>query len=279
MVEFLIREGGNEMKMTSRKFVETLKEKLSNPQWQFDFDREKDTLRVEDSLSKKGVTLSLPGIIAKYEISKQKAVDEVVYYVKEALTVMNEQQDLSGKEKNIFPVIRSTSFPTESNEGIALCYSEHTAETRIYYALDLGSTYRLIDEKMMKRENWTEDQIKEVAAFNLRSLKTSVKEDLVAGNVFYFLNANDGYDASRILNESLLQSFAEKIEGKMAVAVPHQDVLIIVDVRNDTGYDILAQLTMSFFASGTVPITALSFLYENNELEPIFILGKNKPHK
>jgi uncharacterized protein YtpQ (UPF0354 family) len=33
---------------------------------------------------------------------------------------------------------------------------------------------------------------------------------------------------------------------------------------------------MSFFANGHVPITALSFLYENGELEPVFILGKNK---
>ena len=53
-----------------------------------------------------------------------------------------------------------------------------------------------------------------------------------------------------------------------------QDILIIVDVRNDTGYNRLAQLTMSLFASGNVPITALSFLYENKELEPIFILGE-----
>jgi uncharacterized protein YtpQ (UPF0354 family) len=267
------------MKMTSRKLVEILKEKLIQPQWQFDFDRKKDSLRIEDSTTNKGVTLSLPGIIAKWETSKEKAIDEVVYYVEEALIVMNEKQELTGKEKSIFPVIRSTSFPTESNDGIPLCFSEHTAETRIYYALDLGNTYRLIDEKMMEKENWTSDQLKEVSSFNIRSLKTSVKEDNVAGNIFYFLNANDGYDASRILNESLLQSFEEKIEGKMAVAVPHQDVLIIVDVRNNTGYDILAQLTMSFFASGTVPITALSFLYENNKLEPVFILGKNKPHK
>jgi uncharacterized protein YtpQ (UPF0354 family) len=265
------------MKMTSRKLVEILKGKLANAEWSFDFDREKDSLRIEDSTSNKGVTLSLPGIIAKWETSKEKAIDEVVYYVEEALIVMNKEQELSGKEKSIYPVIRSTSFPTESNEGIKLCYSDHTAETRIYYALDLGNTYRLIDEKMMQKENWTRDQLKEVSAFNVRSLKTSVKEDIVAGNVFYFFNANDGYDASRILNDSLLQSFEEKIEGKMAVAVPHQDVLIIVDVRNDTGYDILAQLTMSFFASGNVPITALSFLYENKELEPIFILGKNKP--
>ncbi|QNF26530.1 MULTISPECIES: DUF1444 domain-containing protein [Metabacillus] len=267
------------MKMTSRKLVEILKEKLTQPQWQFDFDRKKDSLRIEDSTTNKGVTLSLPGIIAKWETSKEKAINEVVYYVEEALIVMSEKQELTGKEKSIFPVIRSTSFPTESNDGIPLCYSEHTAETRIYYALDLGNTYRLIDEKMMEKENWTSDQLKEVSSFNIRSLKTSIKEDNVAGNIFYFLNANDGYDASRILNESLLQSFEEKIEGKMAVAVPHQDVLIIVDVRNNTGYDILAQLTMSFFASGTVPITALSFLYENKKLEPVFILGKNKPQK
>lgn len=267
------------MRMTSRKIVDMIQGKLAHTQWNFDFNREKDTLRVEDSISTKGVTLSLPGIIAKWETSKEKAVDEVVYYVEEALTVMNEKQELSGKEKSIYPVIRSTSFPTESNEGISLCYTEHTAETRIYYALDLGNTYRLIDEKMMEKEKWTKEQLKEVSSFNVRSLEIKVKEDLVAGNVFYFFNANDGYDASRILDESLLQSFKEKIEGEMAVAVPHQDVLIIVDVRNDAGYDILAQLTMSFFASGTIPITALSFLYDNKQLEPIFILGKNKPRK
>jgi uncharacterized protein YtpQ (UPF0354 family) len=266
------------MKMTSRKMVDILKEKLQHPQWSFEFDRKKDTLRVEDASTKKGVTLTLPGIIAKWETSKEKAIDEVVYYVDEALTVMNENQELTGKEKSIFPVIRSTSFPTETNEGIKLLFSEHTAETRIYYGLDLGTTYRLIDENMMKKENWTSDQLKETSLFNVRSLETKVKEDIVAGNIFYFFNANDGYDASRILNENLLQSYEEKIEGKMAVAVPHQDVLIIVDVRNDTGYDILAQLTMSFFASGTIPITALSFLYEDKQLEPIFILGKNKPH-
>jgi uncharacterized protein YtpQ (UPF0354 family) len=38
----------------------------------------------------------------------------------------------------------------------------------------------------------------------------------------------------------------------------------------------LAQMAMSFFANGRVPITALSFLYEDGELEPIFILGKNR---
>lgn len=264
------------MKMTSRKLVEMLKEKLANEQWTFEFDREKDTLRIENRTTNKGVSLSLPGIIAKWENKQEKAIEEVVYYVREALTVMGKTQQLSGKEKSVFPVIRSTSFAKKTSDEIKLISVEHTAETRVYYALDLGNTYRLIDANMMERENWNVEQLKEMAIFNLRSLETKVKEDHVAGNIFYFLNSNDGYDASRILNDSLLQAYEEKVEGKMAVAVPHQDVLIIADIRNETGYDILAQLTMSFFASGTVPITALSFLYEDNELEPIFILGKNR---
>ncbi len=32
----------------------------------------------------------------------------------------------------------------------------------------------------------------------------------------------------------------------MLLAVPHQDVLIIADIENEIGYDVLAQLTMSF---------------------------------
>jgi uncharacterized protein YtpQ (UPF0354 family) len=189
---------------------------------------------------------------------------------------MEEKAQLSGKERNIYPVIRSTSFPAEAEEGVPFFFDDHTAETRIYYALDMGKTYRLIDKRLIEKEGWEESQIRETALFNLRSLPAEFKTDEVAGNLFYFLNSNDGYDASRILNDRLLSTMKDKVEGTFAIAVPHQDVLIVADVRNDTGYDILAQMTMSFFASGRVPITALSFLYEDGELEPIFILGQNK---
>ena len=33
----------------------------------------------------------------------------------------------------------------------------------------------------------------------------------------------------------------------MLVGVPHQDVLILADIRNKTGYDVMAHLTMEFF--------------------------------
>ncbi len=223
------------MKMTSIKMKRKLEERFKHDEWQTHFDRDEDTFRVEWKDSKQGVTISLPGVISKYENRQEEALDELEQHIKEALKIMNEEQTLEGKEANIFPVIRSGSFPKESNSGERLIYSDHTAETRIYYAVDLGKSYRLIDAKMLKQENWEEERVKEVAMFNVRRLNTDMKSDEVAGNTFYFLSSKDGYDASRILNEALLEEMAGKTEGELAVGVPHQDVLIFVDVKNKRG--------------------------------------------
>jgi uncharacterized protein YtpQ (UPF0354 family) len=259
--------------MNSKKMKDELISRLERPEWEFQYDQKKDALRVENKETKKGITVSLPGIIAKWELNKDKAVEEVVYYVEQALVAMHTEETGSAR---VFPVIRSTSFPSEAEEGNPFITSEHTAETRIYYALDSEKTYRLIDKILLTQLQMSEQQIKEMALFNVRSLVCKMKQDDVAGNTFYFFNANDGYDASRILDDLLLEEMKEKIQGDMVVAVPHQDVLIVADMRNEIGYDIIAQMTMKFFAEGRVPITSLSFVYENKELEPIFILGKNR---
>ncbi|WP_442595546.1 DUF1444 domain-containing protein [Neobacillus sp. D3-1R] len=264
------------MKMDTTKMKKELENRLKGPNRSISYNREKDELKIVNVRTGKGITIALPGIVAKWHQDKEKAIDEVVYYVEEGLKVMGSENTLLGNDKKIFPIIRSTSFPLESGEGKTFLTEEHTAETRIYYALDLGQSYRLIDEQMVTKENISPKHIKETALFNVRSLSTEVKRDTVAGNVFYFVSTNDGYDASRILNESFLKQMENEISGNMVLAVPHQDVLIIADIQNNTGYDVLAQMAMAFFANGKVPITALSFAYENGELEPMFILGKNR---
>lgn len=256
--------------------VRELKSRLTREDRVLTYDRKKDQLRIESKLTGKGITISIGGVVSKWHNEKEKAIDEIVYYVDEGLRAMEDNVQLTDHEKKIFPVIRSSSFPKEAEEGVPFLIDDHTAETKIYYAYDMGTTYRLIDKKIIEKEGWKPERIREIALFNVRSLSTTVKEDHVAGNIFYFLNTNDGYDASRILNKGFLNEMEKKISGTMVVAVPHQDVLIIADVRNNRGYDVMAQMAMSFFARGRVPITALSFLYENGELEPIFILGKNK---
>jgi len=232
---------------------------------------------VEDKQTGKGITLSIPGILSRYDEEKEQAIDEVVYYIDQALQAMNADQSLKGQEKNIFPVIRSTSFPTKTKDGVELVYRDHTAETRIYYALDIGQSYRLISTDFLKELNLTAGGIDEVARFNLRRLPIEYRVDEVAGNPFYFINYNDGYDGSRLLNPLLLDEMKKKAKGDLAVAVPHQDVLIFADLRNKKGYDILAQMTMKFFTTGNIPITSLPFLVEGEQLQPIFILAKNKP--
>ncbi|MBM7653204.1 uncharacterized protein YtpQ (UPF0354 family) [Neobacillus cucumis] len=267
---------GYNMKMDSRQMRQKLESRLAGEDRLISYDREKDQLRIESQSTGKGISIAIPGVIAKWHVEKDKAIDEIVYYVQEGLRAMENTVDLKEQVKKIFPVIRSASFPAEAEEGVPFLTEDHTAETKIYYAIDMGKTYRLIDKRIMEKEGWSANRIKEMALFNVRSLATPLKEDQVAGNSFYFLNTNDGYDASRILNKGFLNEMEKQITGTMVLAVPHQDVLIIADIRNDRGYDVIAQMAMSFFASGRVPITALSFLYEDGELEPIFILGKNK---
>ena len=256
-----------------------LKARLIHLNVDFKFDREEETLRIYRTDNHKGVTIKLNAIVAKYEEQKDKIIDEIVYYVEEAIAQMGDHSLEKMENIKIMPVVRATSFDKKTKEGHSFIYSEHTAETNIYYALDLGKSYRLIDESMLKTLNMTEQQIKVVSLFNVRKLKNKYSTDEVKGNIFYFINSNDGYDASRILNTSFLNEVQEQCEGEMLVAVPHQDVLIIADIRNKTGYDVMAHLTMEFFTKGLVPITSLSFGYDKGHLEPIFILGKNNKQK
>ncbi|WP_323704551.1 DUF1444 domain-containing protein [Mammaliicoccus sp. Dog046] len=257
-----------------------LKQRLKSLNANFKFDREDESLRIERVDNQKGLSVKLAPIIAKYKDNGDKTIDEIVYYVTETINAM---QDESTKEVNkieILPVIRSTSFHKETKEGRLFIIDEHTAETNIYYALDLGNTYRLIDESMRTDLKLTNEQIKEQALFNIKKRPTTYKTDELQGNIFYFVNTNDGYDASRILNQSFLKDVFNNIEGEMLLATPHQDVLVICDIRNEIGYDIVAQMTMQFFQNGLVPITSLSFSYTpEKDLEPIFILGKNHSRK
>ncbi|MEF3328808.1 DUF1444 domain-containing protein [Oceanobacillus sp. M60] len=266
-------------KMTSIKMKRLLEDELKNPDYRVTYKRDDDAVRIEWKDSNEGMTVSLPNLIAKYNDRGKEALDEIVEHVNEALKIMNQTQHLKGMEKQIFPVLRSPSFPTETKAKKKLIYKDHTAETRVFYALDLGKSYRLIDEDLLEEEGWSKERLDEIASFNIRSLSYQPKADQVAGNDFYFLATQDGYDASRILNESFLEEMRANAKGELTVAVPHQDVLILGDIQNKSGYDILAQMTMKFFADGRIPITSLPFVYENKKLEPVFILAKNRPEK
>lgn len=249
--------------------LERLKEKID---FSYSFDREKEMLRVERKDNGKGIDISLAKAVDKAK-ENESFVDEIVYYINESLSRMGDET-LSLDEKEIYPIVRSTSFFDETKSGIPFIKDDHTNETAIYYAIDLKNSYRLIDESLAGDLGMTHEDIKVIAYNNLEHLPIEYKKQTVQENDFYFVNHNDGYDASRLLNEKFLDEMYAKCEGEMMVGLPHQDVLIITDVKNDLGYDIMAQMMMQYFAEGLTPITSLSFSYKDKKLQPVFKIGR-----
>ncbi|MGM9988875.1 MAG: DUF1444 family protein [Bacillaceae bacterium] len=264
------------MRKEPKDFVNALQQFLKEENITFAYNEKENTLRIEDNEVKKGLTLTLGGLVAKWERDGDDVFKQLVHYINHSFQAMKVSIPACLSDNKIYPVIRSTSFPTTTSEGLPLFYEEHTAETRIYYAIDLGDTYRLIDLPFLEERNWDVEQVKKMAIDRIASASVESKKDEVGGNIFYFIRSKDGYDGSQILNKALLLQYAQKSKGEMVVGVPHQDVLIIGDIRNEIGYDVMAQMMMQFFMKGDVPITSLSFVYEDEELEPVFILGKKR---
>ncbi|PTG98258.1 DUF1444 family protein, partial [Staphylococcus chromogenes] len=161
------------------KMRDTLKSRLTHLEVQYQFNRDQESLRIYRTDNQKGVTVKLSPIVAKYNKGQKNIIDENVYYVEETIHQMQDEAHKILNEKRIMPVIRATSFPTQTKEGNDFVTENHTAETRIYYALDLGKSYRLIDESLLKDLNLTEQQIKEMALFNVRKLDNPYKTDEV----------------------------------------------------------------------------------------------------
>jgi len=268
--------------MKNEQLKKQIEEAFQEKNWKYTWNQKNETFLLETPQSKQPFEVSIPKLQQKLQDKKmdvEKAIDELVLQIEAVFQSMQQRSNiqLREKEKEIFPVMRSTSFPTETASGKTLVFDEHTAESRIFYAVDLGSTYTLIDSAMLEESGWSKQELKERALFNLRRLPNQAKQDIVAGNTYYFISTTDGYGASRILNQALLEEYAQKVEGDLCFAIPHQDVLVIADIRNETGYDVLGQLSFHFYAGGNMPITALPFDYKSGKLEPIFILAKRQP--
>lgn len=264
--------------MDRAELIKILEQRFNTKDRTIRFDHKKETVRIEQAANGKGVTLSLAELQRRVQEDGSEALEQTLIAIDRGIEAMAVSPHLKGKEDRIFPVIRSASFPNHTHDGRLLIYREHTAETKIFYALDLGNACRLIDEQFLAREGLDKQTLTELAMFNLSALPTTFKKDVVRHNTFYFITMNDGFDASRILNRKLIDTMRSKAKGDLTVAVPHQDVLIFGDIVNPEGYDILAQMTMKFYTTGNLRITMLPFIFdEKGELEPIFIMANKRP--
>jgi uncharacterized protein YtpQ (UPF0354 family) len=178
---------------------------------------------------------------------------------------------LKDQEQRVYPVIRHVSIA--QRQGRKWVVKPHTEETVIAYALDNRDGYLLIEKDMLSDAGWTEEQLHQYAMDNLRKLPFSIKTDQVGENRIHFISPRDGYAASRILLTDLLrQADQEKKGNVLGVAIPHHDVLVLADLHDDKGAQMLAILTYDFASKGTTPICPLPFFYEHGELTPYIVV-------
>ncbi|EHM79912.1 hypothetical protein SA21194_2620, partial [Staphylococcus aureus subsp. aureus 21194] len=104
--------------MNTFQMRDKLKERLSHLDVEFKFNREEETLRIYRTDNNKGITIKLNAIVAKYEDKKEKIVDEIVYYVDEAIAQMADKTLESISSSQIMPVIRATSFDKKTKQGV-----------------------------------------------------------------------------------------------------------------------------------------------------------------
>jgi uncharacterized protein YtpQ (UPF0354 family) len=258
----------------SSTLLQMLKEGLNEMEWEISFDEEHVRIQNLDKVDI-GLQVSVSSVLARLEKGKEQIqIQETARKAIEILKANLMTKTLKGNEQQIFPVLRSRSHPQQTREGKLLYTKAHTAESQIFYAFDLGDTYVLIDEQMASDSGYGPQDIDQFAIANVKRLDTSCKQDEVAGSFFYLFGQPDGYAASRVLNDELLSFMRRKIEGQMGVAIPHQDVLIVADIRNEIGYKVLAKLNMDFCVKGDIPISPLPFIYtDENILEPIMIMA------
>ena len=166
-----------------------------------------------------------------------KKIDEFIYYI---VSNFEAQEKISTSNLNkedllerVFPVVRSTSFNKDNTQN--LIKLNHTNETDIYLVYDFENGYKFLDRKVTEQLLISDKELFDFAKGNLEKLSLKYNKDSVQGNDFYFLNAKDGYDGARILDEKVLNYFYEKIGSDFYVGLPHQDTLIIADEKNKKG--------------------------------------------
>ncbi|MED0679487.1 DUF1444 family protein [Aneurinibacillus thermoaerophilus] len=266
-------------KEVHQRVVRNLSRSLSE-EWQVIGDIERlETITLRHSEKQGGeLEIRLTPLFTKveqHESEKEQWIEDFVAKVVVTASEAVKEHALHGNETRIYPVIRHPSFvKAEKNKEVV--WREHTAETVLLYALDLETSYFLITRDMVAEAKITKDRLHELALANLARLESTPKQDRIGNNVFYFFTGEDSYSASRVLNPDLLSWMEQKVKGKMGVALPHQDVLIIADLADAKGAYILAQVAVDFSMRGDVPISPIPFMYENGELEPYMVMRHPK---
>lgn len=188
---------------------------------------------------------------------------------------IGQPRSIVGKTEHLLPVLRHRSFIGEGMVRKGIVFREHTAETIVLYACDLPKGYFLITTSMLEEAGLEPERLHELSMNNLKRLDVPVRTQQLGENRIHFISPSDGYAASRVLLTELICEYDQNRQGyQLGVAIPHHDVLIIADIGDERGAQLLARVTYDFAQKGDVPVCPIPFLFEDGELVPYLSISK-----
>ncbi|MEX2104081.1 MAG: DUF1444 family protein, partial [Bacilli bacterium] len=148
------------------KLMELLQHKLPMGWIVKEDEEDKYTLYISLSTEENnGFTLRFRDVferIQKNESEADRYLDELLERVDVLIHSERGNERLHGHEERIYPVLRHPSLLTKNPSNETLMHLEHTAESHVFYAYDLGKTYRLINQNMLDKEGWTSKKLHDV---------------------------------------------------------------------------------------------------------------------
>ena len=185
----------------------------------------------------------------------QDYVDKFIIAVINAQHLMHMDLSLEIAKKRILPRIHAESFLQEQSEHVAhLPFVQHTD---IVYLMEFDEVCMAVTEEHMVKWGTDLDDLDTLARENLAKFHPDLTIRVLQGEdgTAAMFNVGDGYDASRLLLDSLHDKLAPEMGGDFLVAIPNRDVFIAFPLQPKEFVARLAKQVKRDYARLPYPIT------------------------
>ena len=169
---------------------------------------------------------------------------------------------LSMAKARIMPRIQPTSI-FEQLDSAQVAYQPFVNETVILYVIDMPRMTVSITVEQMIRWGVDIDELDRIARNNLAEYQPNLKLQIIEGSDggrAAIFNMQDGYDAARLLLDSLWQKLAPEFKGNFYVAAPARDMFMAISCGPESFVEKLQDRIVIDYKRLPYPISSDLFL-------------------
>lgn len=220
-------------RMTDREFGQYVFEILEKEYKEKTFEKTNDNLVINSG----EIQLGLESLLKKYYDSgstKDKFRTVVKEHFESMFTQLEMQKQLENlKWESAKVMLRPMFAPVEYAEKIDIYHTKVDSNIMAAYVIDIEKSYRYVSREDIKRWGVSEADIEDNAGKNLNEASKNAPVQGSLNEVkFLIINANDGYDAARLLSQDFRDFLGSKLGYPFHAGIPNRDFLIVWALEN-----------------------------------------------